>query len=98
MFRNETFKLKQVYYEQLTAAWDIMKLHFPQEFPETRNRDVPSTLNYSHTSNDGSTTQAGTSAVVTDVIGINNTLMQEEMNSTNSNSKSNFFKRMCTIQ
>jgi len=111
MFRNETFKLKQVCYEQVTPTWDIMKLHFPQECPETNNRDVPSTLNHLHTSNDGSTTQAGTSTVVTDVmsgtsnqfIGINNNLMHKEMNSTNSNSKSlefrnsNCFKCLCTI-
>jgi hypothetical protein len=87
-----------------------MKLLFSQEFPETKNRDVPSTLNYLHTSNDGSTTQAGTFTVVTDVIsgtsnqfiGINNNLMHKEMNSTNSNSKSlvlnsNCFKCLSTI-
>ena len=94
-FRNKTFKLKQVYYEQVTPAWDIMKLHFPQECSEMKNIDVPSTLNYLHTSNDGSTTQAGTFTVGTDVIsgtsnqfiGINNNIMHKEMNSTNSDSE-----------
>ena len=111
MFRNETFKLKQVCYEQVTPTWDIMKLHFPRECPETKNRDVPSTLTHLHTSNDVSTTQAGTSTVVADVIsstsnqfvGMNNNLMHKEMNSANSNSKSSEFlhtnclKCMCTI-
>jgi len=96
MYRNKTFKLKQVYYEQVTPAWDIMKLHFPQECSRIKNRDVPSTLNYLHTSNDGSKTQAGTSTVGTYVIsgtssqsiGINNNVIHKEKNSTNSNSKS----------
>jgi len=110
MFGNKTFKLKQVYYEQVTPAWDIMKLHFPQECSEMKNRDVPSTLDFLHTSNDGSTTQAGTITAGTDVIsgtsnqfiGINNNLMHKEMNSTNSDSKSLEFrhtlKRMCSIR
>jgi hypothetical protein len=109
--RNKTFKLKQVYYEQVTPAWDIMKIHFPQECSEMKNRNMPSTLNYLHTSNDGSTTQAGTFSVGTDVIsgtsnqfiGINNNLMHREMNSTNSRSKSleflhtNCSKCLCSI-
>ena len=92
--RNKTFKLKHVYYEQVTSAWDVMKLHFPQECSQMKNRDVPSTLNYLHTSNDGSKTQAGTFSVGTDVISgtsnrfIGNNIMHKEMNSTNSNSKS----------
>ena len=72
-----------------------MNSHFPQQCPEMNNRDVPTTLNYLNTSNDGSPTQAGTFTVGTDVsgtsnqfIGINNNLMHKEMNSTNSNSKS----------
>jgi hypothetical protein len=88
-----------------------MKLHFPQECSEMKNRDVPSTLNYSHTADVGSETQAGTFTVGTNVIsgtssqfiGINNNLMRREMNSTNSNSKSLEFlhsgcsKCMCSI-
>jgi hypothetical protein len=111
MHRNKTFKLKQVFCEQVTPAWEIMILHFPQECSEMKNRDVPSTLNYLHTSNDGLKTQAGTSNVGTDVIrgasnqliGINNNLMRKEMNSTNSNSKSleflhnNCSKCVCSI-
>ena len=96
MYRNKTFKLIQVYYEQVTPAWDIIKLHFPQECSEMKNRDMPSTLNYLHTSSEGLKTQTGTFAVGTDVIsgisnhfiGIDNNLMHKEMNSTNSNSKS----------
>jgi hypothetical protein len=73
-----------------------MKLHFPQECSGIKNRDVPNTLNYLHTSNDGSKTQAGTSTVGTHVIsgtssqfiGINNNVIHKERNSTNSNSKS----------
>lgn len=110
-YRNKTFKLKQLYYEQVTPAWDIMKLHFPQECSEMKNRDVPRTLNYLHTSDDGLETQAGTFTVGTDVIsgtssqfiGINNNLMRRGRNCTNSNSKSLEFLRtgcskcMCSI-
>ena len=112
MYRNKTFKLKQVCYEQVTPVWDIMKLHFPQEYSEMKKIDMSSTLNYLHTSNDGSKTQAGTFTVGTDVmsgtsnqfIGINNNPMHREMNSTNSNNKksleflhTNCSKCMCTI-
>ena len=105
MYRNKTFKLKHVYYEQVTPAWEVMKLHFPQECSQMKNRDVPSTLNHLHTSNDGSTTQAGNFTFGSDVIsgtsnqyiGINSNIMHKEMNSTNSNSKSLELRRTnCT--
>jgi hypothetical protein len=111
MYRNKTFKLKQVYYEQVTPVWNTMKLQFPQECSEMENRDVPSTMNCLHTSNDGSETQAGTFTVDTDVrngksnkfTGINNNLRHKDMNITNSKSKSleflltNCSKCMCSI-
>jgi hypothetical protein len=90
MYRNKTFKLKHVYYEQVAPTWYYVKLHCPQVYSEIRNRDVPSTLNCLHTSNDGSETQAGTSTVGTYVIsgtssqliGINNNVILKERNST----------------
>jgi hypothetical protein len=95
----------------VTPAWDMMKLHFPQECSEMQNRDVPSTLNYLHTSDDGSETHAGTLTVATDVtsgesnqfIGIHNNLVHKEKNSTNLNRKRSEFlltncsKCMCSI-
>lgn len=111
MYRNKTFKLKQLYYKQVTPVWNTMTLHFNQEYSEMENRDVPSTMNCLHTSNDGSKTQAGTFNVDTDVrsgksnkfIGINNNHRHKDMNSTNSKSKrlefllTNCSKCMCFI-
>jgi hypothetical protein len=88
-----------------------MKLRFLQECSGIKNRDVPSTLNYLHTPNDGSKTQAGTSTVGTYVISgtssqfivMNNNVIHKERNSTNSNTKSLEFlhthslKCMCSI-
>jgi hypothetical protein len=97
IYRNKTFELKQILYEQVTPAWDIMKLHFPQECLEMKNRDVQ--RNY------GSKTQTGTFAVDTDVRSgksnqlnvINNRVGHKEMKSTNSKGKSlKFLRTKCS--
>jgi hypothetical protein len=76
-----------------------MKLHFPQEFSEMKNRDVPSTPNDVDASNNGSQTQPGTFKVETEVIngksnqftGNHNNRGRKEKNSMNSNSKRSEF-------
>jgi hypothetical protein len=89
-----------------------MKLHFPQEFSEMKERYMPSTLNHLHTSNDGSQTQAGTVTIDIDVVngksnhqftGIHNNLVCKEKSSANCDSKRSEFlltncsKCMCSI-